>query len=52
MAKCQFIRDSRSSSHPLLSMIATRLRRCRRTMFRRGGRAPRGLPIISFSSAI
>lgn len=52
MAKCQFIRDSRPSSHPLLSMPAVRLRRHRRTMFRRGGRVPLGLPIIGVSSAI
>ncbi|EFI51357.1 hypothetical protein AfiDRAFT_2730 [Afipia sp. 1NLS2] len=52
MAECQFIRDSRRPSHPLLPMIAAHLGRHGRTMFRPAGSMPLGLPVIGFSSAI
>ncbi|EKS29176.1 Uncharacterised protein [Afipia felis] len=52
MAECQFIRDSRPPSHPLLPMIAARLRRCGRIMFRSDGCMPQGLSVLGFSSAI
>ena len=52
MAECQFIRDSRPPSHPLLPMIAARLGRHGRTMFRPVGCMPLGLPVTGFSSVI
>ena len=52
MAECQFIRDSRSPSHPLLSMIAACLGQRGRTLFRPGGGTPQGLSLTGSSSAI
>ena len=52
MAERQFIRDSRSPSHPLLSMSVARLGRRGRTLFRSGGLVPLSLPVTGFSSAI
>jgi len=52
MAECQFIRDSRLPSHPLLMMIAACLGRRGRALFRPDGGAPLGLPVASFSPAI
>jgi hypothetical protein len=52
MAECQFIRDSRPPSHPLLSMIAACLGRRGRTLFRSDGSAPLGLSVTYVSSAI
>ncbi len=42
MAECQFIRDSRLPSHPLLSMIATHIGQRGRIMPHSGIRVPRG----------
>lgn len=52
MAKCQFIRDSRLPSHPLLSMIAARLGWRGRTLFHPMGCTPQGLPVTGLSPAI
>lgn len=52
MAECQFIRDSRSPSHPLLSTIAACLGRRGRTLSHPIGYMPLGLPVTGFSSVI
>jgi len=52
MAECQFIRDSRSPSHPLLSMIAACLGQHGRNMPCSGGPVPLDMSVTESTSAI